>query len=383
MTTVAPAVLGLFVQTGFALLTCGLVRRKNAGHLVMLTFSAYVFALLAYYAVGYAIQSGFHGFFFRGVAVDGHVMLDVALMLVAGYVLVGTVCERITFRAFVLIELFLGGVLYPLFAHQVWGGGFLSELGARFGLGRGFVDFGGASVVHSLAGFCAMALAMVLGPRLGKFGRDGQPRAFLAHNIVFVTVGSFIVLCGWTGLMIAALPSTVSGDALAININLAAAGGATAAMIFWSASYGMPDISMACNGLLAGLVAVSACGPSIGPTSALVIGVVAGLLASAGVLFNERTLRIDDPCGSIAVHGYCGWWGAVAVGIFASGGSALQIVAQIIGATLCAALAFGLTYAVFAVVNANWRLRVDPDIEAEGLDLAQFGMLAYPDEDGV
>ena len=383
------ALLGLFIQAGFALLTCGLVRKKNAAHLVMLTFSAYVFAFLAYYAVGHGLQSGFSGFFLRGIAVNGRVMLDFALMLVAGYILVGAVCERITFRAFVVCELFLGGLLYPVFAHFVWGGGWLSRIGVTFGLGHGFVDFAGSSVVHSLGGFCAMALAMVLGPRLGKYAHGGQPQPFLAHNIVFVAVGSFVVLCGWIGLMVGSLPA--SAEALAINANLSAVGGATTAMLFWSFSYGKPDISMACNGLLAGLVAISAAGPFVGSTAALLIGAIAGLIACAGVLFNERTLKIDDPCGSISVHGYCGWWGAVALGLFANGrgltglfyGGPSQFVAQLVGATFCAVYAFGLTYALFALVNANWRMRVEPDIEAEGLDLTEFGMLAYPEDEGV
>ena len=401
MPALTAILVGLFIQAGFALLTCGLVRKKNAAHLVMLTFSAYVFALIAYYAVGHALQSGFHGFFMNGVALTPAVMLDVALMLVAGYVLVGAVCERISFRAFIVCELFLGGGLYPLFAHSVWGGGVLSQMGVRFGLGHGFVDFSGSSVVHSLGGFCAMALAMVLGPRLGKFGRDGQPRPFLAHNIVFVAVGTSIVLFSWTALMTASLPAgSFSGETIALNASLAAAGGAAAAMAFWTFSYGKPDISMACNGLLAGMVAISASGPFVGPTAALTIGAIAGLIACVGVLFNERTLKIDDPCGSISVHGYSGWWGAVAAGLFANGsagdglngvaggvaglfhGSPSQFVAQIAGATLCAVYAFGVTYAIFSLVNATWRIRVDPDVEDEGLDLHDFGMLAYPDEEG-
>src|SRR4051812_28670831 len=183
--TLVATVVGLFIQSGFALLTCGLVRKKNAAHLVMLAFSAYVFALLAYYAIGYALQSGLRGFFLHGVAWNGRVTLEAALMLVAGYVLVGAVCERISFRGFLVCELFVGGVLYPIFANAAWHGGWLAR--------HGFVDFAGSTTVHALGGFCAMAIALVLGPRLGKYGRDGQPQPFLAHNIVFVTVGSFIV----------------------------------------------------------------------------------------------------------------------------------------------------------------------------------------------
>jgi Amt family ammonium transporter len=387
------AFFGLSIQVGFALLTCGLVRKKNAAHLAMLAFSAYVFAFLAYFVAGHAFQSGFRGFFFRGVTLDGRLLLDVAFMLVAGYVLVGAVCERITFRAFVLCELFLGGVLYPVFAQWVWSGGWLSRIGESLGLAHGFVDFGGSSVVHELGGFCAMALALVLGPRLGKYGHDGQPRPFLAHNIVFVTCGTVVVLIGWTALIAGSVTEASLAGQIAINTNIAAVAGAAAAMLFWYLSYGKPDISMACNGMLAGLVGMSAGAPYVGPNVALLVGAISGVLASAGVLFNERTLRIDDPCGSVAVHGYCGWWGAIAVGLFADGtyqnvtgilhGDWRQFVAQLVGTTVCALFAFAVTYAVFAVVNRTSPMRVEADVEAEGIDLNEFGMLAYPEDDSV
>src|SRR5262252_6263835 len=205
------AFLGLLIQVGFALFTCGLVRKKNAAHLVMLTFSAYVFAFLAYYTVGYAFQSGFRGFFFRGVALDDRLLVDVAFMLVAGYILAGAV--------------------YPVFAHWTWGGGWLSRIGSSLGLAHGFVDFGGSSVVHELGGFCAMALAIVLGPRLGKYGHDGQPRPFLAHNIVFVTTGTVVVLVGWTALVAGSSGDASLAGRIAINTNLAAVAGAAAAML--------------------------------------------------------------------------------------------------------------------------------------------------------
>jgi Amt family ammonium transporter len=361
--TLVPTAVGLLIQAGFALLTCGLVRKKNAGHLVMLTFTAYVVSVIAYFLIGQRIQSG------------NRMFLDMALMLVAGYVIVGAVCERISFRAFVVCEIFVAGLLYPGFARLAWNGGWLAR--------HGFMDVGGSSVVHALAGFAALGLAKVLGPRVGKYGRDGQPRPFLAHNIVFVAVGSFIVVIGWMALLVASVPAgSLSAEALAVNASLAAAGGAAAAMAFWMFSYGAPDISMACNGLLAGVVAISASGLLVGPMSALVIGAVAGLIACGGVLFNERTLRVDDPCGSIAVHGYAGWWGTVAAGLFVWNG-ATPMLTQIAAATACAFYAFGVTYAVFGVINASWRLRVDAEVEAEGLDLSQFGMLAYPDEEGL
>src|SRR6266581_3344341 len=219
----------LFMQAGFALLTCGLVRKKNAGHLMMLNFAAYVFAFLAYYAVGYAFQFGAvainaapaslggtptlnrfligsggwgvlggRGFFLSGPGYDAGslclTLFEVVFMETAGYIIVGAICERITFWSFLLCELFVAGILYPIFGCWVWGGGWLSQLGLTMNLGHGYVDFAGSSVVHAVGGFCAMALDIILGHRLGKYGPDGKPRPFPAHNLAFVVTGTFILL---------------------------------------------------------------------------------------------------------------------------------------------------------------------------------------------
>src|SRR5205807_2208195 len=254
-----------------------------------------------------------------------------------------------------------------------------------------------------------MALAIILGPRIGKYGRDGKPRAFPAHNIAFVVTGTFILLFGWMGFN----PGSTLGatdlriSVVAINTNLAAIAGAASALCFWYLKFGAPDISMACNGMLAGLVAITAPCAFVGPNSAVIIGILAGILVCVGVLFNERMLKVDDPCGAISVHGYCGWLGAVSVGIFADGtygagwngvgaatylgkagqgvtgllyGDVSQFVLQLSGATLCALYAFGFTYVVFSIVNAIRSMRVDREVELEGLDVPQFGMLAYPED---
>jgi Amt family ammonium transporter len=434
----------LFMQAGFALLTCGLVRKKNAAHLMMLNFAAYVFAFLAYYAVGFGFQwggvainaaptaiggaptlnhfligsgqwgfLGGKGFFLTGPAYDASanvlMLFEVVFMETAGYIIVGAICERITFGAFLLCELFVGGILYPLFGCWVWGGGWMSQLGSTLGWGHGYVDFAGSSVVHAVGGFCAMALAVILGPRLGKYGPDGKPRPFPAHNIVFVVTGTFILLFGWMGFnpgsTLAATDLRIS--VVAVNTNLAAVAGAAVSMVVWYLMFGKPDISMACNGMLAGLVAVTAPCAFVGPTSAVVIGMIAGAIVCFGVLFNERVLRVDDPCGAISVHGYCGWFGAVCVGIFADGtygagwngvgastylgkagqgvtgllhGDWTQFAVQLSGATLCALYAFGLTFVTFKVVNAVKSMRVSEEVELEGLDVPEFGGLAYPDD---
>ncbi len=409
--------------------------------------AAYVFAFLAYYAIGYAFQFGAvavnaaptnlggtpplnqfligsgqwgflggKGFFLSGPAYDAGsnclTLFEVVFMETAGYIIVGAICERITFWSFVLCELFVGGLLYPIFGCWVWGGGWLSQLGATMSLGHGYVDFAGSTVVHAVGGFCAMALAVILGPRLGKYGPDGKPRAFPAHNIAFVVIGTFILLFGWMGFN----PGSTLGatdlriSVIAVNTNLAAVSGSAAAMLFWTFVFGKPDISMACNGMLAGLVAITAPCAFVSANSAVIIGILAGILVCVGVLFNERMLKVDDPCGAISVHGYCGWLGAVCVGIFADGtygagwngvgaatylgkagqgvtgllyGDLSQFLTQLTGATLCVVYAFGFTYVVFSAVNAIRSMRVDPEVELAGLDVPEFGMLAYPEDEAI
>src|SRR6266851_695789 len=442
--TLLTGYLVLFMQAGFALLTCGLVRKKNAAHLMMLNFAAYVFAFLAYYAVGYAFQFGAvavnaapatlggtptldrfligsgqwgflggKGFFLSGPAYDAGsnvlTLFEVVFMETACYIIVGAICERITFWAFLLCELFIGAILYPIFGCWVWGGGWMSQLGSTMNLGHGYVDFAGSTVVHAVGGFCAMALAIILGPRLSKYGPGGKIRVFPAHNIVYVVTGTFLLLFGWMGFnpgsTLAATDLRIS--VVAVNTNLAAVAGSAAAMLIWYFAFGKPDITMACNGMLAGLVAITAPCAFVSPTSAVVIGGLAGLLVCGGVLFNERVLKVDDPCGAISVHGYCGWLGAVSVGIFADGvygagwngvgvtsylgragqgvtglihGDTRQFLVQLGGATLYALWAFGATYVVFWCVNKAKSMRVAPEVEEEGLDVPEFGMPGYPED---
>ena len=431
----------LFMQAGFALLTCGLIRKKNAGHLMMLNFAAYVIAFVGYYAVGFAFQFGAvsinnapgglggtptlahwlipnvlgkDGMFLKGPGYDSGAfalfMFEVVFMETAGYIIVGAICERITFGAFVLCELFIGTILYPIFGAWVWGGGWLMQLGTNHKLGHGYCDFAGSTVVHAIGGFAAMALAVVLGPRLGKYNKQGKPVAFPGHNVVYVVTGTFILLFGWMGFnpgsTLQATDLRIS--VIAVNTNLAAVFGSIAAMMFWKMMYGKPDISMACNGMLAGLVAITAPCAYVNAPSACVIGLLAGVLVCAGVVFNERVIKVDDPCGAISVHGYCGILGGICVGIFADGsygagtagigadkymgvagrgvtgllyGDSSQLVAQVIGAATCAAWAFGATFIVFKVVNAIKSMRPSAAAELEGLDVPEFGVLAYPEDE--
>jgi Amt family ammonium transporter len=442
--TLSTGYLVLFMQAGFALLTCGLVRKKNAAHLMMLNFAAYVVAFIAYYVCGFAFQWGAvainaapsniggtptlnefllgagqwgflggKGFFLAGPAYDASanvlMLFQVVFMETAGYIIVGSICERITFGGFLLCEIFMGAILYPIFGCWAWGGGWLSQLGNSMGLGHGYCDFAGSTVVHGIGGWCAMALAIILGPRAGKYGPDGKPRPFPAHNIVFVVTGTFILLFGWMGFnpgsTLAATDLRIS--VVAVNTNLAACAGALAAMIFWAFKFGKPDISMACNGMLAGLVAITAPCAFVNATSAVAIGAIAGVLVCAGVLLNERILKVDDPCGAISVHGYCGILGGLSLGIFADGsygagwngvgassymgnagqgvtgllyGDTSQFLCQLLGAGVTIAWAFGATFITFKIVNAVRRMRVSREVEMEGLDIPEFGGLAYPED---
>jgi len=410
----------------------------------MLNFAAYVFAFVAYWAVGYAFQFGAvavnaapsnlggtptlnhfllgnglwgflggKGFFMAGPAYDAgsnvFALFEVVFMETAGYIIVGSICERITFGGFLLCELFIGAILYPIFGCWVWGGGWLSQLGNTMGWGHGYVDFAGSTVVHGVGGFAAMALSIVLGPRLGKFGPDGKPKAFPAHNIVYVVTGTFILLYGWMGFN----PGSTLGatdlriSVVAINTNLSAVMGACSAMLFWYFKFGKPDITMACNGMLAGLVAITAPCAFVGPTSAVIIGLIAGLVVCLGVLFNDNVTKIDDPCGAISVHGFCGILGGLCTGLFADGtygagwngvgattylgkagqgvtglfyGDASQLMVQLLGAVICVAWAFGATFIAFKVVNGLKSMRVSKEVEQEGLDVPEFGLACYPED---
>jgi ammonium transporter, Amt family len=459
--TLLTGYLVLFMQAGFALLTCGLVRKKNAGHLMMLNFAAYVFAFLAYYAVGYAFQwggvgstplapgniggtptlnsflianeklggiLGGKGFFMSGPAYDSGanvlMLFEVVFMETAGYIIVGAICERITFGAFLLCEIFMGAILYPVFGCWAWGGGWLSQLGNTMGMGHGYVDFAGSTVVHAIGGWAAMALAIILGPRLGKYGPDGKPRAFPAHNLVFVVTGTFILLFGWMGFN----PGSTLGatdlriSVIAVNTNLAACSGSAVALLIWYMMFGKPDVSMACNGMLAGLVAITAPCAFVNANLAIVIGALAGVVVCFGVLLNERILKVDDPCGAISVHGYCGTLGGICVGLFADGaygagwngshlfkladgtlkyiadvatapkdaveqgvtgllhGDFAQFKCQLFGAGINIVWAFGATFIVFKIVNAIRSMRVSKEVELEGLDMSEFGGVAYPED---
>jgi Amt family ammonium transporter len=422
----------LFMQVGFALLTTGLTRAKNAGHMMMLNFAAFVIALIAYYAIGFAFHFGgvapianlggvgaldglkgfganggligWRGFLLQSggtydVGVLALFLFEVVFMETAGYIIIGAVAERITFAGLIVAELAIGALIYPVFGNWVWGGGWLAHLGQTLHLGHGAVDFAGSGVVHATGGFAALALAMLLGPRIGKFDEHGRPRAIPGHNLGYVVIGTLILLFGWMGFN----PGSTLGatdlriSVVAVNTLLAACFGAAAAMIWTNARYGKPDITMACNGMLAGCVAITAPCAFVAPWAAVVIGLVAGVIVCYGVWFFDHVAKVDDPCGAVSVHGLCGVWGLLAVGIFADGtygdgwngvggtvrgilyGNAGQLGAQVFMIAVNVAWAFGVTYGLFRLVRRVMELRVSAEAELEGLDVPEFGASCYPD----
>ncbi len=432
--TLITGFLVMFMQAGFALVETGFTRAKNVGHTMSMNFMVYVIGLLGYWICGYALQMGgvgavavlggtaplnhevavtlfgktfglfgFKGFFLSGDSYDVGVftlfLFQMVFMDTAATIPTGAMAERWKFSSFIIFGFFMSMIVYPLFANWVWGTGWLSQLGANFGLGHGHVDFAGSSVVHMVGGVAALAGALVLGPRIGKYDRDGKPVAIPGHHIPMAIAGTFILAFGWFGFNPG---STLAGGDLrisivAVNTMLASAGGAFAAMLYVWAKFGKPDPSMMANGLLAGLVAITAPCAFVTAPAAVLIGAIAGVLVVASVLFVERTLKVDDPVGAISVHGTCGAWGVLSLGLFADGvygdgwngvpgtvkglfyGDASQFLAQCIGTLTCFVFVFAMFYAFFKLVDVTLGNRVSPEAEIAGLDMPEMGAMGYPD----
>jgi Amt family ammonium transporter len=285
----------------------------------------------------------------------------------------------------------------------VWGGGWMAKLGTSLHLGHGAVDFAGSGVVHGTGGWIALALAMQLGPRIGKYNKDGSANAIPGHSIPYVVIGTLILVFGWMGFNPG---STFAGTDLrisvvAVNTLLSGCAGTVIAMAWTNFKWGKPDISMSCNGMLAGLVAITAPCAFVAPWAALVIGVVAGFVVCYSVEWFDQKLRIDDPCGAISVHGMCGMWGLIALGLFADGtygvgwngtglssshgvrglfyGDAGQLGAQFVAIAVGFAWAWGITWVLFTVIKRYVQIRVSPEVEIEGTDRGEFGQVCYPD----
>ncbi|WP_223380754.1 ammonium transporter [Nitratidesulfovibrio sp. SRB-5] len=424
----------MFMQAGFALAETGFTRAKNAGHTMAMNMMIYGIGMLGYWICGFALQMGgvggvlslggagalaneftvtiagkefglfgTTGFFLSGDAYDAVIfsvfLFQMVFMDTTATIPTGSMAERWTFKSFVVYGFFISMFVYPLFANWVWGGGWLSALGRNFGLGHGMADFAGSAVVHMTGGVAAAAGAIVLGPRLGKFKPDGTPVAMPGHHIPMAIAGCFILAFGWFGFNAG---STLAGGDLRIgviatNTMLASASGAFFSMMYMWMRYGKPDVSMAANGLLAGLVAITSPCAFVNSVAAVGIGAVAGILLCVSVLFVEQTLKIDDPVGAISVHGVNGAWGVLSLGLFADGtygeglngvegavkglfyGDVSQFMAQLAGVITNIVFVFVVMYVFFKLLDKVVPLRVDPELELEGLDQAEVAVSAYPD----
>ncbi|MCG8430637.1 MAG: ammonium transporter [Candidatus Omnitrophica bacterium] len=395
-----------FMQAGFAMVEAGFCRAKNATNLMAKNGLDFAMASLAFFVVGYGLMMGddagglfgTSGFFLKGDNYDvGNYLSFFWQLMFAGTaatIVSGAVAERLKFKAYFAYSLLLTALIYPIYGHWVWGGGWLSSI--PFGLGH--IDFAGSGVVHAIGGFVGLAGAIVLGPRFGKFGKDGKPKALPGHSITLAALGTFILWFGWFGFNPG---STFSAHELriaviAVNTNLAAAAGAIAAILIVYAKTGKWDVGMMLNGALAGLVAITAPCAWVEAWAAVVIGLIGGALVVAGVYFWEA-LGVDDPVGAVSVHGINGIWGLLAVGLFADGtygnytteaplvtglfygGGWGQFIAQAIGAFVCVAWAFGLGFLLFKTLDSVMGgIRVSPGEELKGHDIQEHGTPAYP-----
>ena len=421
-----------FMQAGFALVETGLTRAKNVAHTMAMNLFVYPAGALGFFICGFAIMFGgvgplstlggfdglnqevsitlFHhtfglfgtkGFFMNGiydVSVLGFFVFQAVFMDAAATIPTGAMAERWKFASFAISGVIIGGLIYPIYGNWVWGGGWLAQLGTNFGLGHGHVDFAGSSVVHLTGGVLAFVGARMIGARIGKYNKNGTPNAIPGHNIPMAVLGTLILAFGWFGFNAG---STFAGTDLrfavvAFNTMIASCGGALAATLWvWFVRGSKPDVSMMCNGLLAGLVAITAPCAFVSPLGGLVIGLLSGIIVVEVTFFVERKMRIDDPVGAIAVHGANGLWGILALGLFADGtygdglngvkgnvkglfyGDSGQFIAEAIGG-LTNIVFIGLAgWLMFKFLNLIVGNRVEPDVELYGLDLPEMGIDGY------
>lgn len=435
--TLVAAFLVMFMQAGFALVETGLCRKKNAAHVMAMNFLVYAIGIIGFWAVGFGLQMGGVGAMatFGGdatlssefvVKIAGH---DFGLFGTKGFFLTlanytpavatmflfqmcfmdttvtiptGALAERWKFISFVLLSLAISMIIYPIYANWVWGCGWLSALGVNFKLGHGHVDFAGSSVVHMTGGVIAFVTAKMLGPRIGKFNSKGEPTPIPGHNIPFALLGTFILAFGWFGFNAgSSLAGTDTRIAVAAtNTMLASASGAFAAAVFVWVRFGKPDPTWLANGMLAGLVAITAPCAFIGAPQAILVGAIAGVLVVLSATFIETKLKLDDPVGATSVHGVCGAWGILALGLFSNGtygdglngvpgkvtglfyGDSGQFVAECIGIITNIVWVGATAWLFFFIIGKLVGNRVSAEDEISGLDIPEMGLIAYPDDMG-
>lgn len=396
--TLIAAILVMFMQAGFGCVEAGFTRAKSAGNIMMKNFLDFSVGSVVFFVFGFALMFGADvsglfgssGFGLSGVA-ESDLMWTYAFWFfqsvfaaTAATIVSGGMAERTKFSSYVIVSIVITGLIYPVSGHWAWGSLWLGEAGAGWLEKLGFCDFAGSSVVHSVGGWVALAGAMVLGPRIGKYTAEGESRAIMGHNIPLAGLGVFILWFGWFGFNPG---STTTADdtigMIAMNTSLAAAAGVLGSMILSWLRYGKPDISMTMNGALAGLVGITAGCATVGPVSSLCIGLIAGVLVVLSIEFVDKALRIDDPVGAVSVHGVCGAWGTIACGLFNTdgglffGGGFAQLGVQLLGVGTFFVWAFGAGFVLMHAVKAVAGLRVSKDEELKGLDIAEHGSESY------
>lgn len=391
--TLIASFLVFFMQAGFAMVEAGFTRAKNAANIVMKNLMDYVAGSLIYWLIGFGLmfgvdKSGLIGttgfmvldnFEHLGLSIPiwAFLIFQTVFAATAATIVSGAMAERTRFASYLIYSIVISAVIYPVVGHWIWGGGWLFE--------KGMIDFAGSTVVHSVGGWAALVGAYLLGPRLGKYGKDGKPHAIPGHNITLGALGVFILWFGWFGFNPG---STVSGTNLdiafiAVTTNLAAAAGALSTLVVSWIKYKKPDVSLTLNGALAGLVAITAGCAAVSPGGAVIIGLLAGILVVFAVEFIDKVLKIDDPVGAISVHGVCGSFGTAMVGLFATeggllyGGGPSLLTTQLTGIISVFAWTVTSAFILFSVIKATIGLRVKSEEEEKGLDIGEHGTEAY------
>ncbi len=393
------AVLVLLMQAGFALVAAGLTSAKNVGAMMMKNMMDMCLGVVIFAFVGYHIAysgkdiigfSWLWGGYSDDPTTDYSLMLPVDFLFQAAFaaaaatIVAGAMAGRTKYSGYLVYTIVITGLIYPIVVNWQWGGGWLNQMG--------FQDFAGSTIVHSVGGWAALMGAIIVGPRIGKFGPDGKPRAIPGHNVMMAMTGVFILFVGWFGFNPGSqLAADVEVPRIAVNTLLAAAAGGVTAMFASWFKFRKPDVSMAGNGILGGLVSVTAGAYALDGNMSLVAGAIGGVIVTFSVLLLEK-LRIDDPVGAVSVHGVCGAWGTIAVGLFANadapfldegtdglffGGGADLLVDQIVGVVAVAAFVVITTGILFTIIKKLGLLRVSAEDEMAGLDVAEFGVAGY------
>ncbi|MGB1362650.1 MAG: ammonium transporter [Flavobacteriaceae bacterium] len=390
------AALIFFMEAGFALLEAGFVRAKNAMSIIAKVIIDITFGGIAFFVVGFGIAYGAsNGWFALDFGImEGDLGLDLTVSnqlfwfiqlgfaVAAISIVSGALAERMKLWAYAIMVVFFCGIMYPLVANWVWNpNGWLAI--------RGFNDFAGSAAVHAMGGFSALAAAIVLGPRIGKYSKEGTSNTIPGHNLPLASVGAFILWFGWFGFNPGSSLGAVGNweliGSVVVNTFLASAAGGIATMFYTYFSYGKIDITMVINGILAGLVSITAGCNVVGPMAAILIGFIAGILVDVAVLFFDK-MKVDDPVGAVAVHGINGLFGTLAVGFFAVegglffGGGADLLITQLVGVLTIALFSFSITFILMKVLKSLVGIRITSEEEEAGIDSVSFGVKSYSNE---